>query len=109
MRTSIYRRSFMKYFSRQIIMQRLQKERDNFQEEMEKLHERLEFQLSQTVKLQRDKENALSELELVKDRWEKTHTSHQKLSVRNKISNVKIKYNIQQNQLLDYNNKVILF
>lgn len=62
-------------------MQRLQKERDNFQEEMEKLHERLEFQQSQTAKLQRDKENALSELDLVKDRWEKAHTSQQKLCV----------------------------
>lgn len=80
--------SYIKYFSRQIIMQRLQKERDNFQEEMEKLHERLEFQQSQTAKLQRDKENALSELELVKDRWEKTHTSHQKICVCNEASNV---------------------
>lgn len=49
-------------------MQRLQKERDSFSEEI--------------VKLQRDKENALSELDLVKERWEKAHNSHQKLTVR---------------------------
>lgn len=66
---------------RQIVMQRLQKERDSFQEEMEKLHEKLEIQQSHTAKLQRDKENVLSELDLVKDRWEKTHNSHQKLTV----------------------------
>ena len=78
----------MKYFLRQIIMQRLQKERDSFQEEMEKLHERLEFQQSQIAKLQRDKENALSELDLVKDRWEKAHTAQQKLCVCSLKTNV---------------------
>lgn len=51
----------------QIIVQRLQKERDNLQEEVSKL--------------QREKDNALSELDLVKDRWEKAHNSHQKISV----------------------------
>ena len=55
-------------------MQRLQKERDSFQEEMEKLHERIEFQQNQMTKVQREKENVLSELDLVKDRWEKAHT-----------------------------------
>lgn len=69
-------------------MQRLQKERDSFQEEMEKMHERLELQQNQIGKLQRDKENVLSELELVKERWEKAHNSHQKLTVR--ISDTKI-------------------
>lgn len=63
------------------MMQRLQKERDSFQEEMEKLHERIEFQQNQMTKVQREKENVLSELDLVKDRWEKAHTSQQKLSV----------------------------
>lgn len=69
----------------QMIMQRLQKERDNFQEETEKLHERIEFLQNQIAKMQRDKENVLSELELVKERWEKAHNSHQKLTVSNLI------------------------
>lgn len=65
----------------QIIMQRLQKERDSFQEEMEKMHERIEFQQNQIAKMQREKENVLSELDLVKERWEKAHSAHQKLTV----------------------------
>lgn len=69
-----------------MIMQRLQKERDNFQEETEKLHERIEFLQNQIAKMQRDKENVLSELELVKERWEKAHNSHQKLTVSSLIS-----------------------
>lgn len=64
-----------------MIMQRLQKERDSFQEEMEKLHERIEFQQNQIGKCQRDKENVLSELDMVKERWEKVHTSQQKVTV----------------------------
>lgn len=63
-------------------MQRLQKERDSFQEEMEKMHERIELQQNQIAKMQRDKENMLSELDLVKERWEKAHNTHQKLTVR---------------------------
>lgn len=66
---------------RQVIMQRLQKERDSFQEEMEKMHERIEFQQNQIAKMQREKENVLSELDLVKERWEKAHNTHQKLTV----------------------------
>lgn len=66
---------------RQIIMQRLQKERDSFQEEMEKMHERIEFQQNQMAKMQREKENVFSELDLVKERWEKAHNTHQKLTV----------------------------
>lgn len=64
-----------------MIMQRLQKERDTFQVETETLNERIEFQQSQIGKMQREKENVLSELELVKERWDKTHNSHQKLTV----------------------------
>lgn len=73
--------NILSLFFGQIIMQRLGKERDSFQEEMEKLHEKMEFQQSQISKLQRDKENALSELDLVKERWEKTHAAHQKICV----------------------------
>lgn len=75
---------------RQIIMQRLQKERDSFQEEMEKMHERIELQQNQIGKMQREKENVLSELDLVKERWEKVHNSHQKLTVK--------KFDLSQNK-----------
>lgn len=63
-------------------MQRLQKERDSFQEEMEKMHEKIELQQNQIGKIQREKENVLAELELVKERWEKAHNTHQKLTVK---------------------------
>lgn len=79
---------------RQIIMQRLQKERDSFQEEMEKMHERIEFQQNQIAKMQREKENVLSELDLVKERWEKVHNSHQKLTVSWIFSRIIINYTI---------------
>lgn len=69
-------------------MQRLQKERDGFQEEIQKLHERIDIQQNQAAKLQRDKENLLSELELVKERWEKVHNSHQKVTVSISIHSV---------------------
>jgi len=46
------------------------------------MHERIELQQNQIGKMQRDKENVLSELDLVKERWEKAHNTHQKLTVR---------------------------
>lgn len=46
------------------------------------MHERIEVQQNQIGKMQRDKENVLSELDLVKERWEKAHNTHQKLTVR---------------------------
>lgn len=67
-------------------MQRLQKERDGFQEDTQKLHERIEFQQNQITKMQREKENVLSELDLVKERWEKAHSSHQKLTVSSRLA-----------------------
>lgn len=48
---------------------------------MEKMHERIEFQQNQLAKMQREKENVFSELDLVKERWEKAHNTHQKLTV----------------------------
>ena len=68
-----------------MIMQRLQKERDNFHDEMEKLQERLEYQQNQLAKFQRDKENAISEIDIIKDRWEKAHNAQQKLAVFNQV------------------------
>lgn len=60
---------------------RLQKERDAFQEELEKMKERIEFQQSQFLKSQRDREGMQTELEVIKDRWDKAHTQLQKLQV----------------------------
>lgn len=52
------------------------------------MHERLELQQNQIGKMQRDKENVLSELDLVKERWEKAHNTHQKLTVKIIISSL---------------------
>lgn len=65
----------------QIILSRLQKEKEAFQEDCEKLQERLEFQQNQLIKAQRDRENMATELEVVKDRWEKTQQNQQKIQV----------------------------
>jgi uncharacterized coiled-coil DUF342 family protein len=62
-------------------MQRLQKERDSFHEELEKLQKTSEFQQNQIAKFQRVKEKVLSELNMVKEQWEKAHNARQKLSV----------------------------
>lgn len=60
---------------------RLQKEKDGYQEECEKLQERVELQQSQVSKAQRDRENMHTELEVFKERWEKAQTNQQKLQV----------------------------
>lgn len=62
-------------------MGRLQKERDGFQEESEKLQERLEVQQSQLTKAQRDRENMHTEMEVFRERWEKAQQNQQKLQV----------------------------
>jgi len=67
------------------------------------MHERIELQQNQIGKMQRDKENVLSELDLVKDRWEKAHNTHQKLTVRKFNSSICNCYYIT----LDYS-KIIL-
>lgn len=64
-----------------MIMTRLQKERDTFNEECEKLTERLELQQSQLTKAQRDRENMHTEVEVFRDRWEKAQQNQQKLQV----------------------------
>lgn len=64
-----------------MIQTRLQKERDTFHEECEKLQERLELQQSQLTKAQRDRENMHTEMEVFRDRWEKAQQNQQKLQV----------------------------
>lgn len=65
----------------QILTARLQKERDTYQEECEKLQEKVEVQQSQISKAQRDKENMITELEVFKERCEKAQQNQQKLQV----------------------------
>lgn len=60
---------------------RLQKERDAIFDELEGYKERFENNQSITMKAARDKEQLQTELEVVKDRWEKAHMIHQKLQV----------------------------
>jgi chromosome segregation ATPase len=62
-------------------MARLQKEKDGFQEECEKLRERVELQQSQVSKAQRERENMETEYDLIKERWDKAQQVHQKLQV----------------------------
>lgn len=45
------------------------------------MKERIEFQQTQLLKSQRDREGMQTELEVIKDRWDKAHTQLQKLQV----------------------------
>lgn len=65
-----------------MVLARLQKEKDTLQEDCEKFQERLEFQQNQLLKAQRDRENMLTELEVVKERWEKVQQTQQKIQVK---------------------------
>lgn len=62
-------------------MTRLQKERDTISDELDGYKERFENNQSLTMKAARDKEQLQTELDVVKDRWEKAHMIHQKLQV----------------------------
>lgn len=48
-------------------------EKDKFQDECEKLKERLDMQLNQITKSQREKADIETELDVLKERWEKAH------------------------------------
>lgn len=65
---------------------RLQKERDLLSDELDGYKERFENNQSLTMKAARDKEQLQTELDVVKDRWEKAHMIHQKLQVPNNTS-----------------------
>lgn len=64
-----------------MLMARLQKERDTCQEEVVSLQERIELQATQVSKAIRDKDSMATELEVIKERWDKAHSLHQKLTV----------------------------
>lgn len=65
----------------QILVGRLQKERDEAKSECKDLHDRLEIQHSQLLKTQREKEILHTELEVYKERLDKLQSSVQKIHV----------------------------
>ena len=65
----------------QLVLSRLQKERDSAQEELDKLHERMELQQGQVSKAQRDRDGLLAEIDILKERLEKSEVARQRLQV----------------------------
>jgi hypothetical protein len=65
----------------QLIHTRLQKEKDQLSDEFKKLEERYEYQTSQILKSQRDKETIHTEVNVLRERLEKVTLSQQKLQV----------------------------
>lgn len=66
----------------QILIGRLQKERDEAKSEVKELQDKLELQLTHYQKNQREKEILLAELDVYKERLDKLQSSEQKLRVR---------------------------
>lgn len=60
---------------------RIQKERDQFSDELETLKERSESSQTLLMKAARDKEAMQTDLEVLKERYEKSHAIQQKLQV----------------------------
>lgn len=60
---------------------RLTKDNDLLSDEFEKLKEKNEIAQNAVMKVQREKEVIQTEFEMVKERWDKTHSIHQKLQV----------------------------
>lgn len=65
----------------QILVGRLQKERDEAKSECKDLHDRIELQQTQFQKTQREKEILHTELEVYKERLDKLQSSVQKIHV----------------------------
>lgn len=60
---------------------RIQKERDQFSDELETLKERSESAQTLLMKAARDREAMQTDLEVLKERYEKSHAIQQKLQV----------------------------
>lgn len=60
---------------------RIQKERDQFSDELETLKERSESSQTLLMKAARDREAMQTDLEVLKERYEKSHAIQQKLQV----------------------------
>lgn len=65
----------------QLLVSRLQKERDEAKSECKELHDKLEIQQTQFQKLLREKEILHTELEVYKERLDKLQSSVQKIHV----------------------------
>lgn len=66
-------------------------------DELDGYKERFENNQSLTMKAARDKEQLQTELDVVKDRWEKAHMIHQKLQVPILSPNSKDKFDKNNN------------
>lgn len=65
----------------QVQLVRIQKERDQFSDELETLKERSESSQTLLMKAARDREAMQTDLEVLKERYEKSHAIQQKLQV----------------------------
>lgn len=61
---------------------RIQKERDQFSDELETIKERSESSQTLLMKAARDREAMQTDLEVLKERYEKSHAIQQKLQVK---------------------------
>lgn len=75
----------------QIQLARVQKERDQFSDELETLKERSESSQTLLQKAARDREAMQTDLEVLKERYEKSHAIQQKLQVISHNNNLQIK------------------
>lgn len=66
---------------KQVQLVRIQKERDQFSDELETLKERSESSQTLLMKAARDREAMQTDLEVLKERYEKSHAIQQKLQV----------------------------
>lgn len=71
-------------------MSRVQKERDVLSDEIEAYKERAENSQSMVLKAVREREQIQTELDVVKERWEKANTIHQKLQVCKQLETMEI-------------------
>lgn len=68
-----------------MLLTRIQKERDQFYDELETLKERTESSQTLLQKAARDREAMQTDLEVLKERYEKSHSIQQKLQVINRL------------------------
>lgn len=80
---------------------RVQKERDQFSDELETLKERSESSQTLLQKAARDREAMQTDLEVLKERYEKSHVIQQKLQVIHCLRNTKLfKRQVSTNKII---------
>lgn len=72
-------------------MSRVQKERDTALAEAASCRERAEAAAAAANRAARDRDSAATELDVLRERWEKAHQQHQKLTVH--ISSIVVNIN----------------